>query len=101
VVTSPTVLVALKANCDGCSAFHSGSLVALSEYDVVLVARSVRGVAELESAPNVVYEAPELLDELGVRWPPAYVLIDGSPARVVFEGVAFAPEQVADELSRR
>jgi hypothetical protein len=93
--------VAVKADCDGCAAFHSGSLAALSSFRVILVARAVRGVAELEAAPNEVFEAPELLDALSFRWPPVYALIGGTPPRVIAEGVAFSPEQVASELASR
>jgi hypothetical protein len=94
----PTLVVAVKADCDGCASFHSGSLDPLAEYRVVLVAHAVRGVAELESAPEEVFEAPELLEALEMRWPPVYALVAGRPARVLVEGVAFSPEQVAHEI---
>jgi hypothetical protein len=39
------------------------------------------------------------LVELGIRWPPFYVLIDPAVQRVITEGVVFAPSQVAAEIA--
>jgi len=100
-VTSPTLVVAVKGDCDGCANFYSGSLEALEGLEVVIVTNSLKGAPELVGATHVVYEAPDLLEALGVTWPPFYVLISPAPARVTAEGIAFTPEQVAAEIAGR
>jgi len=95
----PTVVVAVKSDCDGCRHFYAGEHSALANFRVILVARDAPGANEYAGACHNVYEASELLEALDVRWPPFYVVVAPSPSRVVHEGIAFTPEQVADEIA--
>jgi hypothetical protein len=52
-----------------------------------------------EGGNRQVWLAPELMDALEIGSAPFFVALDGSPLTVVTEGVVFAPEQVARELS--
>ena len=101
VVSGPVLIVAVKADCDGCRSFYSGDVGALDGIDVIIVAAEVAGVREFASASRRVYAAPDLLAALGVTWPPFFVLVAPAPARVVVEGIAFSPEQVAAEIEGR
>ena len=98
MLNQPTLVVAIKINCDGCKSFYDGSLVALRAWPTLLIAREPNEVRELAHAQNTVFVARELWTALDVRWPPLYVLITASPGRVLTEGVAFTPEQVAKEI---
>ena len=71
----------------------------LSSWPVLLVAREIEGVSDFVGARHEVLAAPALLDALEVRWPPFYLLIAPDPLRVLSEGVAFEPAQVANELA--
>lgn len=92
-----TLVVAVKADCDGCRDFVHGDLRELSSVDVVVISNVAN--EEWLDAPNDVLVAPELLRELDIRSAPFYVLIDPSSSRVVREGVVFGPAQVAAEIA--
>lgn len=97
-LSEPTVVVAIKTNCDGCRSFYSGSLDALQAWPTLLIARDDDEVQQFANARHPVYVASELWEALDVRWPPLYVLLGAQPGRILCEGVAFSPEQVAREL---
>ena len=89
-----TLIVAVKENCDGCRQFVQEPLNGLDEWELLLVSRD-----RVAGALREVYLAPELLAELEISSAPFFVALDGIPLHVVHEGVVFAPEQVATELS--
>lgn len=99
-VVTATLLVAVKPDCDGCATFYDGDLSPLESFDVVLVATTEDGAAALAGSRHSVVSAGALLGQLGVRWAPFYVLVEPDPPRVVAEGLAFDPGQVADEIRR-
>ncbi len=99
MVDAPTLVVAVKANCDGCRGFLHESLDELSDVDVVVVATDDLHHPDFDGAVRDLFAAEELLVALDVRWPPFYVLLAADPPRVVVEGVAFTPAQVAEEIS--
>ena len=96
-VDRPTLVVAVKPDCDGCREFIEGDLEELGGLRVVPVARD-DGAGEWARARREVVVAPELLDELDVRWPPFYVLL-GPGRQLLAEGVVFGPAQVAAEVA--
>jgi len=100
-VRAPTLLVAVKTDCDGCRPFYGATSAALEGLDVVVVTRDDPAHRDFAGSARPVYGAPGLLDELEVRWPPFFVLVAPDPPRVVVEGVAFAPEQVVAEMASR
>jgi hypothetical protein len=97
-VTKPVLVVAVKANCDGCRPFYRDELTGLENVDVVVVTREF--AEEFRDAVRPVYVAPELLDALVVRWPPLCVMVAADPARVVAEVVPFGVKHVVEELER-
>lgn len=96
-VTRPTLVVAVKPNCDGCRDFIEGDLSALEAVELVVVARTRDD--EWSGARREVWLAPELMDALLITAPPFYVLIDPGSRRVVAEGAVFDAAQVASEIS--
>lgn len=95
----PTLVAAIKPNCDGCREFVEGNLGGLDHVDLVLVS-ATDGGGEWESSPREILVAPELMDDLGIRSAPYYVLIDPSSSSVVTEGALMSPAQVASEIER-
>jgi hypothetical protein len=99
VVTSFTLVAAIKPNCDGCHEFVDGSLSELDNVKVVLVS-ATDGDGEWEGVSREILVAPETLIELGIRSAPYYVLVDPTSLLVVAEGAMFSPAQVASEIER-
>jgi hypothetical protein len=93
-----TLVVAVKAGCDGCRDFLFSDLHELAGVTVVVASASDDGAAEWSGAARPVVVAPQLLAALDVRWPPFYVLVDPDGPRVVAEGVVFSAAQVAKEI---
>ena len=96
---SVTLIVAIKQSCDGCLDFVRSPLDELSHVAVLIVSATTDMNGEWVDAKHDIVVAPELLVELGIRWPPFYVLVDPGNGRVVTEGVVFAPSQVAEEIA--
>jgi hypothetical protein len=94
-----TLIVAIKQSCDGCLDFVTSALDELGHVAVIIVSATIDLNGEWVGAKHEVVVAPELLVELGIRWPPFYVLVDPGNGRVVTEGVVFAPSQVAEEIA--
>jgi hypothetical protein len=94
-----TLVVAVKPHCDGCHDFVFGDLRELEGVEVVVVS-ATSGDAEWSDAVQPILVAPELMNELGVRAAPFYVLIDPSKSLIVSEGTLFSPAQVASEIAR-
>ncbi len=95
----PTLIVAVKADCLGCRSVLESPADALGDVDVLLVAREASGESWWAGSAHRVVVSPTLLDDLDVRWPPFYVLVDPRSQRVLTEGVVFAPEQVRGEIA--
>ncbi len=90
-----TLVVAVKEECDGCRGVVERG-VQLDGVDVVLIAATPGALA---GAAGLALVAPSAMDALGLRWPPAYALVDPDGPRVVAEGTVFSPEQVAAEVA--
>ncbi|MDE2281743.1 MAG: hypothetical protein KGJ92_03100 [Actinomycetales bacterium] len=91
-----TVVLALKPDCDGCQEFLAGP-VAFDGCDVVLVAATP--MTSAGSPWTSVVVAPAWMAQAGIVAAPSYTVIDPSTGRVVTEGVALAPSQVATEIA--
>ena len=94
-----TLIVAIKAHCDGCTDFVHSTLDELRGVKVLVLSESQDLEGEWANAVQPVLVAPDTLRELDVRWPPFYVLVDPATSRVVTEGVVFGPAQVAMEIA--
>ncbi len=94
-----TVVVAVKEFCNGCRDFvfstPSGALGALS---VLVISEYEFTSQEWRDAAADVVVSPSLWAALDIRSAPSYVVVDPVTARVMSEGVVFAPEQVAHEV---
>lgn len=94
-----TLIVVVKPHCDGCHSFIFGDLSAFSDVDVLLLSREAPTSDEWSSSARDILVAPALLDELHVSSAPFYVVISPTRQRVVTEGIAFDPAQVAAEMA--
>lgn len=92
-----TLVVAVKANCDGCRPFLTLTSGWLDDWRVVLVAREPYAARD-DEAP--VLTAPAVLDQLHMTDAAFYVALDGAPLMVVAEGFVFDLQQVRAELPR-
>jgi hypothetical protein len=97
-LVGPTLIVAVKQSCDGCRDFIFSELNELSNVAVLILSATGDDNGEWRDALQQVIVAPQTLQELDVRWPPFYVLVDPQRHLVVTEGVVFAPAQVAREI---
>jgi hypothetical protein len=98
-LTKLTLLVVIKANCDGCHDFLFSDLGEFAEIDVVFMSATDDTDNEWIDAPRPVLIAPDALLALDVKWPPFYVLVDPIAGLVRTEGVLFGPSQVAAEIA--
>ena len=96
----PTLLIAVKSNCDGCQLFYSSELAEFEDVRVVLVVRDSQSIIEIGETRQEIFIGTELLSDLKITWPPFYALVELGPTRVVTEGVAFDPVQVAREIAK-
>ncbi len=94
-----TLVVAVKASCDGCRDFIEGSLDRLDNLTVLVVGADSQGADEWVRAARPVVFSPELIAALDIRWPPFYVLVSPHGPKVVTEGVVFSAAQVAEEIA--
>jgi hypothetical protein len=94
-----TLIVAVKQNCDGCRDFIFSELHELSSVPVLILSATGDDNDEWTNARQHVIVAPQMLQELDIRWPPFYVLVDPEQRLVVTEGVVFGPAQVAKEIA--
>jgi hypothetical protein len=98
-ITEKTLVVAIKPKCDGCRDFVHSTLDELSNVNVLVVSESNEANTEWADAKQEVLISPDILEILGIRWPPFFVLIDPSTSMIVTEGVVFGPSQVAKEIA--
>lgn len=94
----PTLIVAVKPNCDGCHEFIHGDLHELGSVRVIVISAAPGG-DEWRDARQSILVAPEFMDDLDIRSAPYYVLIDPSKSKVIGEGALFSPAQVASEVA--
>ena len=94
-----TVVVAIKTECNGCREVVNAHVDEVAGLAMVVVSAS-DAVDEAWVADRAsILVAPRLLEQLEVRWPPFYVVIDPTSSTVVTEGVVFGLEQVAREVA--
>ncbi|MEO9180097.1 MAG: hypothetical protein ABI298_00435 [Acidimicrobiales bacterium] len=93
-----TLIVAIKADCDGCRTFLGAPLHDFDHVDVVFVA--AHDHEEWVDCSRPVLISPEALERLDIRSAPFYVLIDPVARQVLSEGVVFGPSQVAAEIAQ-
>jgi hypothetical protein len=99
LLLAPTLVIAVKPNCDGCHDFIFSELSEFEGLTVVIVTANDEVESEWEKAPRPIYTSPELFAALDIRSPPFYVLLQPDPSLVVGEGIAFSPTQVASEIA--
>ena len=92
-----TLVVAVKANCDGCRDFVEGNLDEISRVDVVVLSAEPDEEWRAQGRPVVI--SPQSLEDLQIPSAPFYVLVDASRGMVVSEGSVFSAAQVAQEIS--
>ncbi len=96
---SPTLVVAVKANCGGCQSVFASPVDAFGDVATMIVAARPSNEPFWRTSSHRVLVSESLLEELEIRWPPCYVLIDPSQEKVLCEGAVFAPEQVREEIA--
>jgi hypothetical protein len=99
VLSEKTLVVAIKPNCDGCRDFVHSTLDELAHVEVLVVSESADGATEWANGHQEVLIAPGILSELGIKWPPFFVLIDPASSMIITEGVVFGPSQIAKEIA--
>jgi len=94
--SSRSLIVAVKPNCDGCQTFLNHRDSTFEGWQLLVISRE-----PIVTTPGQqrVFQSEELFNALEISAAPFYVALDGSPLEIVTEGVVFAPEQVASELS--
>jgi len=97
--TSLCLVLAVKEDCMGCRSVFDAAADAFGNVAVLIVARTDSREPWWDESVHPVVISPTLLDDLAVRWPPFYVLVDPVAQRVVSEGVVFAPAQVREEIA--
>lgn len=96
---SPTLVVAVKEDCLGCQSVLEAPEGAFGDVATMIVAARPSAEPLWRTSKHFVLISELLLQELDVRWPPFYVLIDPSSEKVVSEGVVFDREQVRQEIA--
>ncbi len=94
-----TLVLAVKEDCLGCRSVLDAPADAFGDVEVLVVAARPSGEASWLTTPHRLVVSELLLQQLDVRWPPFYVLIDARKGAVVSEGVVFGPEQVREEIA--
>jgi hypothetical protein len=93
-----TLVVAIKEDCWGCRSVLESARDVFGDVATLLVASRPSNEVGWRSTPHPLVVSPELLEQLDVRSPPFYVLIDPQRGIVLSEGVVFGPEQVREEI---
>lgn len=94
-----TLILAIKEDCLGCRSVLDAPTDAFGEVATMIVAARAAREPGWETTPHRLLVSELLLQQLDVRQPPVYVLIDPTERRVVTEGVIFGPEQVREEIA--
>jgi len=94
------LVIAVKESCDGCAELLDaayGSYDRLGVELLFLAGAHSNETAWLDSShPRLV--SAELLATLDVRWPPFWMLIDGTDGAVIAEGVPFGVAHLIKEV---
>ena len=95
-----TLILAIKEDCLGCRSVLDAPSNSFGDVATMIVA--ARGATEpgWETTSHRLLISEDLLQQLDVRHPPLYILIDPQNERVVTEGVIFGPSQVRDEIAQ-
>jgi hypothetical protein len=96
---SPTLILAVKEDCLGCQSVLEAPEGAFGDVAMMIVAARPSAEPFWRTSQHRVLVSELLLQELDVRWPPFYVLIDPLSEKVLSEGVVFAPDQVREEIA--
>ena len=91
-VESPSLIVVVKDNCQGCGDFVSNQGVIPISLLVVTESQSA------SKAYDALY-APDFIGQIDARFAPVYLLAAGSPLEVVAEGTVFSTDQVLAEIA--
>ena len=94
-----TLILAIKEDCLGCRSVLESPADAFGDVATLVVAARASTEPWWGATSHQLVVSDLLLQQLDVRWPPFYVLIDPVAERVVTEGVVFAPEQVREEIA--
>lgn len=94
-----TLVIAVKADCDGCRLLLAAPAQAFGDIHLLFVAAESSDEPSWRLSTPPVVVSPELLRDLDVRWPPFWVLVDGDSGVVRAEGVPFGVEHVVEALT--
>ena len=94
-----TLVVAVKDDCLGCRSVLEAPLGAFGDVATLLVSSRPSADPSWRTTQHRLVISELLMDELDVRWPPFYVLIDPANEKVMSEGVVFGVEQVREEIA--
>lgn len=97
-LVAPTLVVAVKAHCDGCLAFALDDFAPLAGVVVLFVTAEVIDEPEWRDVAREVLVAPGAMDQLGINAAPYYALVDPQRSLIVQEGALFSVAQVASEI---
>jgi hypothetical protein len=97
--TKPTLVLFVKQDCLGCRDVVTSPRDAFGDVATLIVAATASEEPWWSDSMHPLVISPTLIEELEVRWPPFYVLIDPSSQRVVVEGVVFGSSQVRQEIA--
>jgi len=94
------LVIAVKESCDGCATLLEAPYGTYNALDVDIL--FVAGEHSNETAwSDCLYSrlvSAELLAALDIRWPPFWVLIDGTTGDVIAEGVPFGVSHLIKEV---
>jgi hypothetical protein len=93
-----TLVVAVKADCDGCRDFLNADLDELP-VPLLVISHDDDESSEWRDTAQPVFVSPEAFQLLDIRWPPFYVLVDPVAHHVLTEGVLFGLSQVCAEIA--
>lgn len=94
-----TLIVAIKEDCLGCRSVVESPRNVFGRVATLLVASRPSSEPWWMTTAHPLVVSEPLLEQLDVRSPPFYVLIDARRGWVLTEGVVFGPEQVREEIA--
>ena len=94
-----TLVFAIKEDCWGCRSVLQAPIDAFGSVATLVVAARPSAEPEWATSAHPLVVSELLLQQLDVRWPPFYVLIDPQREVVVTEGVVFGPAQVREAIA--
>lgn len=94
-----TLILAIKEDCLGCQTVLEASPDAFGDVATMVVAARAAHEPSWETTSHRLLVSELLLQQLDVRHPPVYVVIDPVRERVVGEGVILSVDQVREEIA--